>query len=43
MIRPLRENTAELLELSNYAVISAPNGKIGVERALSENPSYYYL
>ena len=26
----LRENTSELLELSNYEVISAPNGKIGV-------------
>jgi DNA-binding response OmpR family regulator len=29
----LRENTSELLELSNYQVISAPNGKIGVELA----------
>ncbi len=26
----LRENTAELLELSGYSVITAPNGKIGV-------------
>lgn len=30
----LRENTAELLELSNYTVITAPNGKIGIEKAL---------
>ncbi|WP_299102955.1 response regulator [uncultured Winogradskyella sp.] len=29
----LRENTAELLELSGYNVDTAPNGKIGVEKA----------
>ena len=29
----LRENTSELLELSNYEVVNAPNGKIGVEVA----------
>jgi len=29
----VRENTAELLELSNYIVISAANGKIGIEKA----------
>jgi len=29
----LRENTAELLELSDYNVITAPNGEIGVEKA----------
>ncbi|WP_347925559.1 response regulator [Pontimicrobium sp. SW4] len=29
----LRENTVELLELSNYKVISASNGKIGVDKA----------
>ncbi len=29
----LRENTAELLELSNYTVHTAPNGKIGIEMA----------
>ena len=34
----LRENTAELLELSNYNVISASNGKIGVEKAKSILP-----
>ena len=34
----LRENTAELLELSNYNVITAPNGKIGIDKALQEKP-----
>ena len=34
----LRENTAELLELSNYDVITAPNGKIGVEKAIESLP-----
>ena len=34
----LRENTAELLELANYEVIAAPNGKIGVEKALANTP-----
>tara|TARA_R110002049_G_scaffold71370_1_gene183877 strand:- start:40852 stop:41904 length:1053 start_codon:yes stop_codon:yes gene_type:complete len=34
----LRENTAELLELSNYDVITAPNGKKGVEIAISNLP-----
>ena len=29
----VRENTAELLELSNYSVITAENGKIGIEAA----------
>jgi DNA-binding response OmpR family regulator len=29
----VRENTAELLELANYAVITAANGKIGVIKA----------
>jgi DNA-binding response OmpR family regulator len=31
-------NTAEILELSNYKVITAENGKIGVEKAISERP-----
>lgn len=35
----LRENTAELLELSGYKVFTAPNGKIGIEKAKKENPS----
>ncbi len=33
----VRENTAEILELSNYKVINAANGKDGVEIALKEN------
>ena len=36
--RALRENTEELLELSGYAVTSAPNGKIGIERAKEQLP-----
>ena len=35
----LRENTAELLELSDYKVFTAPNGKIGIEKALKETPN----
>jgi CheY-like chemotaxis protein/CRP-like cAMP-binding protein len=35
----LRENTAELLELSNYRVITAANGKIGLELAISILPN----
>ncbi|MBC8757054.1 response regulator [Kordia sp. YSTF-M3] len=34
----LRENIAELLELSGYAVTTAPNGKIGVETAIQTLP-----
>ncbi|OSY89281.1 transcriptional regulator [Tenacibaculum holothuriorum] len=34
----LRENTAELLELSDYEVVTASNGKIGVEKAQIELP-----
>jgi CRP/FNR family transcriptional regulator, cyclic AMP receptor protein len=34
----IRENTAEILELSNYIVDTAENGKIGVEKALKEKP-----
>jgi CheY-like chemotaxis protein/CRP-like cAMP-binding protein len=34
----LRENTAELLEFSDYEVITAPNGKIGVAHALQHSP-----
>jgi len=32
------ENTAELLELSNYHVLTAENGKKGVELAIKEKP-----
>ncbi|WP_178984189.1 response regulator [Winogradskyella helgolandensis] len=34
----LRENTAELLELSNYEVLTAGNGKIGLEKAKAHQP-----
>jgi CRP-like cAMP-binding protein len=36
--REIRENTAEILVLSNYDVITADNGKVGIEKALSELP-----
>jgi CheY-like chemotaxis protein len=35
----VRENTAELLELANYNVITAANGKIGVLEAKKHKPS----
>lgn len=34
----IRENTAEILELANYKVITAANGKEGVELALAQLP-----
>ena len=34
----VRENTAEIIELSNYEVITAENGKIGVQMALDQKP-----
>ncbi len=34
----IRNNTAEILELSNYNVIVAENGKIGVEKAIEFSP-----
>lgn len=34
----IRNNTAEILELSNYKVIVAENGKTGVEKALEHQP-----
>lgn len=34
----IRENTAEILELSNYKVIAAENGKVGVEKAIEHTP-----
>lgn len=34
----VRNNTAEILELSNYEVIVAENGKIGVEKAIAHVP-----
>jgi|TARA_R100000541_G_scaffold46136_1_gene53278 DNA-binding response OmpR family regulator len=35
----LRENTAELLELANYHVFTAPNGKIGIDMAKEYLPN----
>ncbi|UYZ60705.1 response regulator [Hymenobacter latericus] len=34
----IRENTAEILELAGYHVLTAENGKIGVEKALAARP-----
>lgn len=34
----LRENTAELLELSDFQVLTAPNGLQGVELAMEHGP-----
>lgn len=34
----VRENTGELLELSDYEVITASNGKLGVEKARNYSP-----
>ncbi|AYA36796.1 response regulator [Hymenobacter oligotrophus] len=34
----IRENTAEILELAGYHVLTAENGKIGVEKALASRP-----
>ncbi len=34
----VRENTAELLELANYSVITASNGKIGITQAKKHKP-----
>lgn len=34
----IRNNTAEILELSNYRVIVAENGKVGIERAIENKP-----
>ena len=34
----VRENTAELLELSDYEVITASNGKLGIEKAREKHP-----
>ena len=34
----VRENLCEILELTGYEVYSAPNGKIGVQMAISKEP-----
>ena len=36
--KDVRENTAEILELANYKVVQAENGKIGVELAQKHKP-----
>ncbi|MGZ3919882.1 MAG: response regulator [Bacteroidia bacterium] len=36
--KEMRENTSEILELSNYQVFTAENGKLGVECAQKEKP-----
>jgi CheY-like chemotaxis protein len=36
--KALRENTEELLELSDYSVITAPNGKLGIATAKEHLP-----
>ncbi|MEZ4875323.1 MAG: response regulator [Flavobacteriaceae bacterium] len=35
----LRENTAELLELYHYKVITAPNGRLGIQKAKELHPN----
>ena len=34
----IRENTAEILEMAGYAVVTAENGKVGVAKALETKP-----
>ena len=34
----VRENTSEILELAGYDVVTAPNGKLGVEIAQNSHP-----
>jgi DNA-binding response OmpR family regulator len=34
----IRENTAEMLELANYKVVTAENGKVGVKKAKANKP-----
>ncbi|QJD79873.1 response regulator [Spirosoma rhododendri] len=34
----IRENTAEILELTGYHVLTAENGKVGIEKALETRP-----
>ncbi|HEY9342522.1 MAG TPA: response regulator, partial [Hanamia sp.] len=34
----IRENTSEILELANYEVTTAANGKEGYEKALQQTP-----
>ncbi len=34
----IRDNISEILELSNYKIITAENGKEGIEKAIREKP-----
>ena len=34
----IRENTAEILELANYHVVTAENGKVGIEKVQEQRP-----
>lgn len=34
----VRASTAEILELANYTLVTAENGKVGVEKAIQEKP-----
>jgi CheY-like chemotaxis protein len=36
--KDIRENTAEILEMANYKVLTAPDGKIGVQLAEESHP-----
>ena len=36
--KEIRENTSEILELANYKVTTAVNGKEGYEKALQQTP-----
>ena len=36
--KDVRENTADILELANYSVLTAENGRIGIEKAKSNKP-----
>lgn len=36
--KDLRENITEILDLAGYKVVTAHNGKVGVEKAQTENP-----
>jgi CheY-like chemotaxis protein len=41
--KDMRENTTEILELANFKVTAAKNGKEGVEHALKEKAGLDYL
>jgi DNA-binding response OmpR family regulator len=41
--KDIRENTADILELANYKVCTAENGKHGIELAKKMNPDIYYV